>query len=415
VSAERIVIVGGGPAGKAAAEAYREAGGAGAVTILAREPDPPYERPPLTKEFLRGESGREALPLADPGWYEERGVDLRTDAEVVEIDLGATAARTADDESFPFDRLLLATGVDPIVPSVPGADGPAVQTVRRIGDAERLAEIGRGDAALVVGSGFIGCEAAASLAMRGAEVTMATLEKAPQAERLGPEVATEIGGWLESLGVEILAEAELESIDSGDGPGKTAREGDPEPGPRPMGPTGGPEGERAVRVRFAGGKERAADRVLLALGVERNDGLAAAAGLPVDDGVQVGPSMESADPRLLAAGDVAFAYNGAAGRRLRVEHWGEALNMGEVAGKAMAGAEASWDVAPGFWSGIGEHTLKYVGWGDGWEDSRFEPGADGAFACWYGRDGELVGVVTHRDDAAYERGRELIEARAPWS
>jgi NADPH-dependent 2,4-dienoyl-CoA reductase/sulfur reductase-like enzyme len=389
VSAERIVIVGGGPAGHAAAGAYREAGGTGMVTILAREPDPPYERPPLTKDFLRGESGREELPLADAAWYAEHAIELRTTAAVASLDLGAGEAHTARGDIFPFDRLLLATGADPTVPPVPGADGPAVQTVRRIGDSERLGELGRGDAALVVGSGFIGCEAAASLALRGVEVTMATLEPAPQVQRLGEEVAAEIAGWLESLGVEILGEAELAEIR--------------------------PAGDRAARARFADGEERVADRVLLALGVERNDDLAAAVGIAVDDGVQVGPTMESADPRLFAAGDVAFAFNSAAGRRLRVEHWGEALNMGEVAGKTLAGEEARWDVAPGFWSGIGAHTLKYVGWGDGWEESRFEPGEEGAFACWYGRDGELVGVVTHLDDAAYERGRELIEERAPWS
>ena len=110
------MIVGGGPAGQAAAASYREAGGEGAVTILAREPDPPYERPPLTKDFLRGETGREALPLVEAGWYEEHGIDLRTDAEVAEIDLGAREARTAEGEAVPFDRLLLATGADPIVP-----------------------------------------------------------------------------------------------------------------------------------------------------------------------------------------------------------------------------------------------------------------------------------------------------------
>jgi 3-phenylpropionate/trans-cinnamate dioxygenase ferredoxin reductase component len=389
VSEERIVIVGGGPAAQAAAGAYREAGGKGSVTILAREPDPPYERPPLTKDFLRGDSGREALPLADAGWYRERAIGLRTGVEVAEIDLRATEVWTANGEAIPFDMLLLATGADPLVPPVPGADGPGVQTVRRIRDSERLRELGRGDTALVVGSGFIGCEAAASLAMRGAEVTMATMEAAPQVERLGPEVAAEIAGWLEGLGVEILPDAELASI-------RTA-------------------GDRAARARFADGDERVADRVLLALGVERNDGLAAAIGLPVDEGVQVGPAMDTADPRLLAAGDVAFAFNPTAGRRLRVEHWGEALNMGEVAGRTLAGREAAWDVAPGFWSTIGAHTIKYAGWGDGWDDSRFEPGEEGAFACWYGREGELVGVVSHLDDAAYERGKALIEERAPWS
>src|ERR1700729_2761771 len=108
--AERIVIVGGGPAGKAAAEAYREAGGAGAVTILAREADPPYERPPLTKGFLRGETGREALPLVEAAWYREQGIELRTGVEVAALDLGAPAARTAEGDDVPFDRLLLATG-----------------------------------------------------------------------------------------------------------------------------------------------------------------------------------------------------------------------------------------------------------------------------------------------------------------
>src|ERR1700761_6749318 len=142
--AERIVIVGGGPAAKAAAEAYREAGGTGSVTILAREADPPYERPPLTKDFLRGESGRDELPLAAPGWYKEHGIELRTGAEVTEVDLGATVVRTAAGDEHGFDRLLLATGADPLVPPIPGADGPGVQTVRRIGDSERLPPPRRG-------------------------------------------------------------------------------------------------------------------------------------------------------------------------------------------------------------------------------------------------------------------------------
>jgi NADPH-dependent 2,4-dienoyl-CoA reductase/sulfur reductase-like enzyme len=388
-AAERIVIVGGGPAAQTAAGAYREAGGAGALTILAREPDPPYERPPLTKDFLRGESGREELPLAEPAWYEERAIELRTATEAAAIDLGGAVVRTTAGEELPFDRVLLATGADPLVPPIPGADRGAVQTVRRIGDSERLRELGADDRALVAGSGFIGCEAAASLALRGTAVTMATREELPQIGRLGREVAETIAGWLGVLGVEILPEAELTEI--------------------------GAAGDRAARARFADGGEIVVDRVLFALGVERNDGLATAAGLTAEDGIEVDAAMRTADPRVLAAGDVAFAFNASAGRRLRVEHWGEALNMGEVAGRTLAGAEASWDAAPGFWSTIGERTIKYVGWGDGWDDSRFEDGEEGAFACWYGRDGELVGVATHLDDAAYERGRELIEARAPWS
>ncbi len=387
--AERIVIVGGGPAAKAAAEAYREAGGAGAVTILAREADPPYERPPLTKGYLRGEADREELSLAGRDWYTERGIDLHSRAEAMEIDLGVPAVITAAGEVYSFERLLLATGAEPSVPPIPGADGPGVQTVRRIGDSERLAELGRGDRVLVAGSGFIGCEAAASLALRGVAVTVATLEPEPQAQRLGPEAAAEIAGWLEALGVELLAEAELAELQAA--------------------------GDRSTRARFTDRHEETVDRVVLALGVGRNDGLAAAAGFAVEDGIQVDASMRTADPRVLAAGDVAFAFNSSAGRRLRVEHWGEALNMGAVAGRTMAGAEADWAAAPGFWSTIGEHTIKYVGWGDGWDEHRFEPGTDGAWACWYGRGGEVVGVATHGDDATYERGRGLIEERANWN
>jgi NAD(P)H-nitrite reductase large subunit len=386
---ERIVIVGGGPAAQAAAAAYREAEGAGAVTILAGEADAPYERPPLTKEFLRGESGREALPLVEAGWYEEHGIELRTGTVASELDLGGPAVRTAAGEELACDRVLLATGADPLVPPIPGADRDEVQTARRIGDSEALCGLGRDERVLVVGSGFVGCEAAASLARRGVGVTMATLDELPQVGRLGREVGERIAEWLGVLGVDILAEAELAEV--------------------------GPAGDRAARARFDDGHEEVADRVLLALGVERNDGLAAAAGLTVEEGIEVDAAMRTADPRVLAAGDVAFAFNAAAGRRLRVEHWGEALNMGAVAGRTLAGEEASWDVAPGFWSQIGERTIKYVGWGDGWDDLRFEPGEEGAFACWYGKEGELVGVASHLDDAAYERGRELIEERAPWS
>lgn len=386
---ERIVIVGGGAAAQAAAGAYREAGGIGTVTIFTREPDPPYARPSLTKDFLRGSSDREALALADRAWYDARAIDLHLDTEIAAVDLAVPLVCAATGEAFVFERLLLATGAEPSVPPIPGACGPAVQTLRRIGDSERLAALGVGDRALVVGSGFIGCEAAASLAMGGVEVALATIETAPQIDRLGPEVAARILDWLSSLGVELMPEAELKEI--------------------------GAAGDRAARAVFDDGDSIVVDRLVLALGVERQDGLAAAAGFPVDDGIQVDASMSTADPRVLAAGDVAFAFNHSAGRRLRVEHWGEALNMGEVAGRTMAGSAAGWDAAPGFWSMIGERTIKYVGWGDGWEERRFEPGDDGAFACWYGRDGELVGVATHLDDAAYEHGRQLIEGRAAWS
>jgi NAD(P)H-nitrite reductase large subunit len=382
-----IVIVGGGPAAHAAAGAYREAGGALAVRILAAEPGLPYERPPLTKEYLRGESSRGDLLLAHADWYHDRGVIVECDAEVVDLDLEAGEARSGDGRAWSFDRCLLASGARPLLPDIPGADGPDVRTVRTIADSEQLRALGE-CSVVVAGSGFIGCEAASSLTALGARVTMATLESSPQLGRLGEEASARIGSWLAEEGVDVIGEAELTQVVA-------------EPG--------------GSLVRFKGGSEVGADAVILALGIARNDELAARAGVRTDDGVLVDAAMVSSNPRLLACGDVVAAQNAAAGRRLRVEHWGEALNMGKVAGRTLARCEARWDVAPGFWSAIGERTLKYVGWGDGWDEVRFAPGPGESFVARYGRDGELVGVLAHGDDDAYERGRCEVEERRAWS
>jgi 3-phenylpropionate/trans-cinnamate dioxygenase ferredoxin reductase component len=383
-----ILIVGGGPAAHAAAAAYREAGGEAPLRILAAEVELPYERPPLTKEYLRGETSRGDLLLEHAGWYRERGIEVETGTEVTALDLDAGEAHGADGRAWSFERCLLATGARPLVPDLPGADGPDVRTVRTLGDSEQLRALAE-SAVLVVGSGFIGCEAAASLAHLGAQVTMATLEPSPQLERLGEEASARIRGWLEQRGVELL-------------PGATLAEIAVEPG--------------GSKVRFEDGREVGTDAVVLALGIARNDELAAAAGAAVEDGVRVDAAMVSSHPLLLAAGDVAAAQNGSAGRRLRVEHWGEALNMGAVAGQTLAGVEAVWDAAPGFWSTIGDRTLKYAGWGDGWDELRFEDrGPGGGFVVRYGRDGELVGVLAHEDDAAYEAGRGEVQRRVPWS
>lgn len=383
---EGIVIVGGGPAAQSAAAAYREAGGEAAVTILAAELELPYERPPLTKEYLRGESSRGDLVLEPAAWYREREIEVELGTAVAALDLEAGAAHAEDGRSWSFERCLLATGARPLLPDLPGAEGPDVRQLRTVADSEQLAAL-TDNRLLLVGSGFIGCEAAASMALRGATVTMATMEASPQVERLGEQVSERLGGWLRECGVDLLAEATLAEISA-------------EPG--------------GAIARFEDGREKGADAVVLALGVVRNDELAAAAGVEVDDGVLVDASMLSSHPRLLAAGDVAFAHNLAAERRLRVEHWGEALNQGEIAGRTLAGEEASWSVAPGFWSMLGQRTLKYAGWGDGWDEVRFEPGEGESFTASYGKEGELVGVLAHDDDSAYEEGKKAVEERARW-
>ncbi|HWF36837.1 MAG TPA: FAD-dependent oxidoreductase [Solirubrobacteraceae bacterium] len=376
----RLVIVGGGPAGLAAARGYREAGGEGAVTLIGAEPHLPYQRPPLTKEFLRGELARGELALEETSWFAEHSVELRLGTPAQAIDPARGEVRLGDGEVVGADACVLATGSRPQRLPVPGADDEDVLEIRVLTDSERLIERARNAArAVVIGSGFIGCEAAASLAMRGLAVTLVTVDPVPQADRLGMAAGSRIAGWLREAGVTLMLDSGVEAI------------------------------EDARRVHVAGGPEVDADIVLLATGVVPNGELAGAIGLELHDGaVPVDASMRSESPFLSAAGDVAWALNATAGRRLRVEHWGDALAQGEIAGRAVAGEDARWDEVPGFWSTIGSHTLKYAAWGDGFDEDRLIDHGQGAFTVWYARAGVAVGVLTHERDEDYERGRELI-------
>ena len=191
-----LVIVGAGPAGLATARAYREEGGRGRVTMLTPEPYAPYRRPPLTKEYLRGEASREDLPIESGDWYEENDVELRLLTSVGTIDRQRQIVIADEGEELSYDVCVLATGSEPIRPPVPGGDDPEILTMRTVENSTRLQDrVGEGDRAVVVGSGFIGCEAAASLSMRGAEVTLASHEQSPQRRRLGDAVgnASKVG------------------------------------------------------------------------------------------------------------------------------------------------------------------------------------------------------------------------------
>jgi 3-phenylpropionate/trans-cinnamate dioxygenase ferredoxin reductase component len=386
---ERLVIVGGGPAGLATARAYRDNGGRAAVTILTSEPYAPYNRPPLTKEFLRGELTRYDLPLEDENWYAGNDVELHTSTVVADLDRERGVVETDAGEVFPYDACVLATGSEPIRLPIPGGDDPEILVMRTIENSVRLqGQVGEGDTALVVGSGFIGCEAAASLALRGAEVTLVSLEEIPQVERLGREVGQRIRGWLEGYGVDLRMGAGLGSISRRDG---------------------------GFVVTVEGGEEISAGTVLFGTGVSPRLGLAEAAGLETDGGVVTDSSMRTSGTGIFAVGDIAMAYNESAGRHVSVEHWGDALEHGRIAGTVISGGEASWGMVPGFWSTIGDKTMKYWHWGDDfWDDIAFEDRGD-AFVARYGKDGTLVGVLAHGADEDYENAREPIERGAPFN
>ena len=289
---ERLVVVGGGPAGLATARAYRDAGGLARVTILSAEPYPPYNRPPLTKDFLRGESGRDDLPIEAEGWYRKNDVELRLSTVVESLDRERAVVETDTGEQFHYDACVLATGSEPVRIPVPGADDPEILVMRTVENSARLrARVGKGDRAVVVGSGFIGCEVAASLALRGAGVTLVSLEELPQEERLGEEVGGRIRGWLEDYGVDLRLGTALEGIERRDG---------------------------GYSVATEDGADISAGTVLFGTGVEPRLGLAEAAGLEVDGGVVADSSMRTSAPGVLAVGDIVSAFNESAGRHVSV-------------------------------------------------------------------------------------------------
>lgn len=382
-----LLVIGGGPAGLAAARGYRSAGGQGAVAIIADEHRMPYRRPPLTKDLLRGELGEDELPIEDESWLAENSVGLIS-GRAVALDPSAHNVVLSGGRKLSYARCVLATGAEPTRLPVPGADDPGVLVVRALDHVrELLARLSDGGAVAVIGSGFIGCEIASSLRRRDAGVTLISDETAPNEARLGPAAATELAGWLRDEGVRLELGTAVESIERTDG---------------------------QLQIHTAKASV-AADLVVMATGVAPRSELLVPSGTRLEQGaVPTDSSMRTALADVYAAGDVCLAENTAAGRALRVEHWGDALTQGELAGRAAAGATATWDQVPGFWSTIGDHTLKYAAWGDGYETCLFERSPDGGFTAWYSRDGRMVGVLTHEADESYERGQRLIAERSPW-
>jgi 3-phenylpropionate/trans-cinnamate dioxygenase ferredoxin reductase subunit len=382
-----LLVVGGGPAGLSAVRAYRDAGAGGPVAIIADEGRMPYRRPPLTKDLLRGESTEADLPLEDDGWLDEQRVDLVAGRAVV-LDAHRRQVTLSGGRDLEYVCCVLATGAEPTRLPVAGGDRPWVHVVRTVEHVRRLtAQLREGDRAVVIGSGFIGCEIASSLRARGHPVELVSDEPLPNSGRLGEPQAQLLRDWLAEDGVGMHLGTPVQSIERADGAIAVTT-----------------DDERVV-----------GDVVVMATGVAPRSELAAQAGLELDGGaVPVSAAMRTAHDGLLAAGDVCLAENLAAGRPLRVEHWGDALGQGTIAGQTAAGVDAGWDDVPGFWSTIGTRTLKYAAWGDGFDATRLHRDDDGAFVAWYGRQGVIAGVLTHDRDEDYDRGGELIGEGAPW-
>jgi 3-phenylpropionate/trans-cinnamate dioxygenase ferredoxin reductase component len=329
-----FVIVGAGMAGGKAAETMREEGFDGRVVLIGAEPERPYERPPLSKDYLRGESERAGVYLQDdPSWYEQHEVQLRTAASVESLDVGERAVLLEGGERIDYDALLLATGAEPKRLAVPGADLEGVHVLRTLDDCDALRGVlDRGGRLVVVGAGWIGCEVAASARQRGMEVAVIEPQSVPLERVLG----SELGAFYRDVHLDHGVVLRL-------GTGVEAIEG----------------AGRVERVRASDGTMLEADAVLIGVGVAPRTGLAEGV-LDVDDGILVDAGLRASVEGVFAAGDVANHDHPLLGR-LRVEHWANALEQGPAAARAMLGQEVSYDRVPYFFSDQYDVGMEYAG------------------------------------------------------
>ncbi len=382
-----VVIAGGGLAAARAIESYRAAAGEGRVALVAEEATLPYHRPALSKRYLRGET-TETPYVADEAFYRDHGVDVRLETRVVAVDPGARAVTLDEGSRLRYDKLLLTTGAAPRRLHVPGADLDGVFALRTIEDSTAIRDAASAaERAVVVGGGFIGMEAAASLRRLGLEVTLIHLGDG-LFDRLGSAaLSNELAALYRRKGVELLLGHEV----AGFGGGGTLTH---------------VETTRGLRVE--------ADLAVVGVGVVPNVGFLAGSGLAVENGVVVDARFETNAPDVHAAGDVATFFDPLYGRRRRLEHWSNASYQGTEVGRLLAGGDGGYDTVSSFFSEVFGSTIKVFGDVSRHDTLTTEGSLDGGFVAAYGHGGRLVGALTvGLSDELETLARELIEARAP--
>jgi 3-phenylpropionate/trans-cinnamate dioxygenase ferredoxin reductase subunit len=362
---QTMLIAGAGLAGAKAAEALREEGFEGRVVLVGAESEQPYERPPLSKDYLRGESPREKALVHEPGFYEQHDIELLTGVAVSELDLPGRSATLSSGARLRFDRLLLATGAEPRRLRVPGAELDGIHYLRDLADADAIAaRLRDGGPLVVVGGGWIGSEVAASARTLGVDVALVEMSSVPLERVLGARMGGVFAELHRSRGVDLRCDVGLAGF----------------------------EGEgRVERVRLADGRAIDCAAVVVGVGVQPRTELAAQAGLAVEDGVLVSDRLEASVPGVFAAGDVASAWHPFYGEQVRVEHWANALNQPAVAARAMLGKPASYDRLPYFFSDQHELGMEYRGLARGSDELVLRGDVEALeFVALWLRDGRVV-------------------------
>jgi 3-phenylpropionate/trans-cinnamate dioxygenase ferredoxin reductase subunit len=345
---EALVIAGAGLAGAKAAETLRAEGFEGPVTLIGDENERPYERPPLSKDYLMGKAERDSIYVHPADWYREHDVDLRLGAAVTSVDRERHEVTLADGSRVGYRKLLLATGSSPRRLQVPGAGLPGVHYLRTVGHSDGIRQAFQGaERVAVIGAGWIGLEAAAAARTAGAEVAVVEMAELPLLRVLGREVAQVFADLHLAHGVDLRMGADVDEITGASG--------------------------RVSGVRLADGSHIPADAVVVGVGITPNTQLAEAAGLDVSNGIQVDASLRTSDPDIYAAGDVACAYHPLLKSSIRVEHWSNARNQPQAAAKAMLGQEVAYDRLPYFYTDQYDLGMEYSGYvePDGYDEVIF--------------------------------------------
>ena len=336
-ASDTFVIAGGGLAGAKAAEALRDLGFGGRIVLAAEEDIRPYERPPLSKDYLQGKTSRETIFVHSPDWYNTNRVELLLGTAVTGIDRSRREVTLTDGGHLAYDKLLLATGSVPRRLPLPGADADGVLYLRRADDSDRIRDtFATASRVLIIGAGWIGLEVAAAARIEGVDVTILEAAGLPLLHVLGPQVAPVFADLHREHGVDLRLGVRVTEIST--------------------------SGGKATGARLADGTRIGADAVIVGIGAAPQTQLAEAAGLEVRNGVVTDASLRTSDPAIFAAGDVANAFHPLLGTHIRVEHWANALHQPQTAAAAMAGRDAVYDRVPYFYTDQYDLGMEYAGY-----------------------------------------------------
>jgi 3-phenylpropionate/trans-cinnamate dioxygenase ferredoxin reductase component len=375
-----FLLIGGFACGYCAAE-LRKRGAEGEILLVGREPEPPYERPPLSKEYVRGESSREDAYVNPVSWYEENGVELRTGTNVMSLDADGRVAKLQGGEEVGFGKALIATGANVNILRVDGGGQEGIHYLRAFGNSDSIREAAAGaERVVLIGGSYIGCEVGASLRSKGTDCAIVMMEEVALSRSFGEEAGRWFHELLESKGIEIHGGETLAAF----------------------------EGDGNVKgVVTESGKMVEGDVVVVGAGVKPDVMLAERAGIEVGDGIVCDETLQTSVEGIYAAGDVCSYESRVHGRRLRVEHWDVAMQQGMHAAGSMLGEGKPYEVVPYFFSDLADWAgLEYVGPAMDWDELVWRGDRDaGEFAVFYLKDGKVAAALT------VERSEELAHAR----